>query len=201
MRALFSFGAEVPARRVMVDQRRWLVPLGVVLVINVVVLVIVVLPLRRTVQSGAARAQVSAASLREAVADLKDAEGTRDGQSQAAADLDRFYASVLPVDLSAARRITHVKLAQLARSHDVRFQSGAAVTESLRDSTLERLKVNYLLSGDYEDIRQLIYEIETGPDFVVIDNVQLEEGSEANAPLSLTLDLSTYYRVPSPDGR
>ena len=91
--------------------------------------------------------------------------------------------------------MTHLKLAQLARSHDVTFQSGAATPEALRDSTLERLQVNYALTGDWDDIRQLIYEIETGPDFIVIDNVQLAEGSEANAPLSLTLDLSTYYRV------
>ena len=88
-----------------------------------------------------------------------------------------------------------MKLAQLARSHDVEFQSGAATTETLRDSTLERLHVNYSLTGDWDDIRQLIYEIETGPDFIVIDNVQLAEGSQANAPLSLTLDLSTYYRM------
>ncbi len=61
--------------------------------------------------------------------------------------------------------------------------------------------MNYSLTGDWDDIRQLIYEIETGADFVVIDNVRLVEGAEANAPLSLTLDLSTYYRVTNPDGR
>lgn len=200
MRALFTFGAEVPARRVIAEHRRWLVPLGVVLAINLVVLVVVVLPLRQSVQSGASRAQASAQSLKEAMADLHDAEATRDGQSQASTDLDRFYASVLPADLSTARRMTHVKLSQLARSHDVGFQGGAATTEALRESTLERLKVNYSLTGDWDDIRQMIYEIETGPDFVVIDNVQLVEGSEANAPLALTLDLSTYYKKASAPG-
>ncbi len=63
------------------------------------------------------------------MADLKDAEATRDGQAQASADLDRFYASVLPVDMPTARRMTHLKLSQLARSHDVIFQGGAASTE------------------------------------------------------------------------
>jgi len=201
MRALFTFGADVPTGRVLAEQRRWLVPLGVVLAINLVVLTLVVLPLRQSVQSGASRAQASGQSLRAAMADLKDAEATRDGQAQASADLDRFYASVLPVDMSTARRMTHLKLSQLARSHDVIFQGGGASTEALRDSTLERLKVNYALTGDWDDIRQMIYEIETGPDFVVIDNVRLVEGSETNAPLSLTLDLSTYYRVIRPNGR
>lgn len=194
MRALFTFGAEVPVSRVVGDHRRWLMPLGIVLAVNLVVLVLVVLPLRRSVESGSTRAEASAQALSEAMADLKDAEGTRDGQAKGATDLDRFYAEVLPADFMTARRVTHIKLAQLARSHDVAFESGAATPETLRDSSLERLHVNYQLSGDWEDIRQFIFEIETGPDFVIIDNLQLAE-QEANAPLSLTLDLSTYYRV------
>jgi hypothetical protein len=200
VKALFTFGAEVPVNRVLAEHRRWLVPVGAVLAINLVVLALVVLPLRRSVESGATRAQASAQSLREAIADLKDAEATRDSQSQASADLDRFYASVLPSDLPTARRMTHLKLSQLARAHDVDFKSGAATTETLRDSTLEHLSVKYSLTGDWDDIRRMIYEIETGPDFVVIDNVQLVEGAEANAPLSLTLDLSTYYRVAGATG-
>jgi Type II secretion system (T2SS), protein M subtype b len=201
VKALFTFGADVPALRVLTEHRRWLLPLGVLLAINLVVLTLVVLPLRQSVQSAASRAQASEQSLREAMTDLKDAEGTRDGQVDASAALDRFYANVLPVDMSTARRMTHLKLSQLARSHDVIFQGGIASTEALRDSTLERLKVNYSLTGDWDDLRQMIYEIETGPDFVVIDNVRLIEGSETNAPLSLTLDLSTYYRVISPNAR
>ncbi len=201
MRALFTFGAEVPTARALTEHRRWLVPVGLVLAVNLAVLTLVVLPLRQAVQSGASRAQASGQSLREAMADLKDAEATRDGQAQASADLDRFYASVLPVDMPTARRMTHLKLSQLARSHDVIFQGGGASTEALEDSSLERLKVNYALTGDWDDIRQMIYEIETGPDFVVIDNMRLVEGAETNAPLSLTLDLSTYYRVAGPNGR
>jgi hypothetical protein len=194
MRALFSYGADVPFGRVIAENRRWLLPVGLLLAINVGVLIAGVLPLRQSVQNSAARAEASAQSLREAMADLKDAEATRDGQAQASADLDRFYADVLPGNMTSARRITHIKLAQLARSHGVDFESGAASPETLRDSTLERLHVNYALSGDWEDIRQLIYEIETGPDFIVIDNVELSEGQD-KTQLSLTLDLSTYYRV------
>ena len=197
MKALFTFGGSVPLSRVIADHRRWLVPAGIVLAINLVVLIVVVLPLRRSVQSGASRAEASAQQLREAQAELKSAEATRDGQAQAATDLDRFYARVLPADFDTARRVTHLKLAQMARKHDVTFQSGAATPESLRDSTLERLGVSYELVGDWDDIRQFIYELETGPDFVVIDNVALAEGREANAPLTLTLEMSTYYRVPA----
>ena len=195
MKALFTFGADIPVARVLADHRRWLIPAAIVLAINVIVLVTVVLPLRRSVQSGSSRADASAVALREAVADLKEAEATRDGQTQASADLVRFYAEVLPADISAARRVTHVKFTKLAMSHDVMFQNGSTTPEELRDSALERLRASYALTGDWDDIRQLIYELETGPDFIVIDNVQLAEGAQANAPLSLTLELSTYYRV------
>ena len=198
MKALFTYRADVPLGRVIAEHRRWLWPVGIVLAINLAVLIGVVLPLRQSVENGAARAEASAQSLREAMADLKNAEATRDGQAQASTDLDRFYAEVLPATMTAARRITHIKLAQLARSRGVDFQSGATSADEIDGSTLERLHVNYVLGGDWDDIRQFIYEIETGPDFVVIDNVQLTEGQQ-NEALSLALDLSTYYRVV--DGR
>ena len=82
MKALFTFGAEVPASRVIADHRRWLIPAGVVVAINIIVLLAVVLPLRQSVASGSSRADASAQSLRQAVADLKEAEATRDGQTQ-----------------------------------------------------------------------------------------------------------------------
>ena len=130
------------------------------------------------------------------MADLKEAEATRDGQTQASADLDALLCGgAAGGHFGGAPHDAREVCASWRMSHDVMFQSGAATPEELRDSSLERLHVNYSLTGDWDDIRQLIYELETGPDFIVIDNMQLTEGSQANAPLSLTLELSTYYRV------
>jgi Tfp pilus assembly protein PilO len=195
MRALFTFGGEVPWSRVAAEHRRWLIPVGIVLAINIIVLLGVVMPMRQSAESGSSQAAESAAALNAAIADLKDAEATRDGQSQAAKDLERFYAEVLPTSFAAARRMTQLKLAQMARAHEVDFRRGATSQESLRDSPLERLSVRCSLSGDWEDIRRFIYEIETGPDFLVIDNVALSEGSNPDAPLGLELELSTYFRM------
>ena len=199
MKALFAYRADVGWARVLADHRRWLVPVAAVLAINIVVLVAVVVPMRRAVESGETRANASVQALREASADLRNAEATRDGQGQASQDLDRFYSEVLPADLTAVRRI-FLKLSQLARSHDVTFERSQTTPEELKGSSLERLVVSYSLSGDWDDIRQLIYEIETGADFVVIDNVGLQEGSDPNSALSLALDLSTYYRARSAQG-
>jgi len=134
-------------------------------------------------------------TLNAAIADLKEAEAMRDGQKQAGTDLEKFYGEVLPANLSVARRLTVLKLAQLARSHDVALQRGAATTEELRNSPLERLSVDYSLEGSWNDVRQFIYEIETGADFLVIDNVALSEVEGGNAPLALQLEISTYYRA------
>ena len=195
MKALFAIGGDVPLARVVSEHRRLLVPLGALLAINIGVLMLLVLPLRASVQSGGTRAQESSRALTEARAELATAEATRDGQAQATRDLDRFYREVLPADVSAAQRLTHSKLSLLARSHDVVFLQSSTSPETLRDSSLERLMVSYSLSGDWEDVQRFIHTIETLPDFVVIDDLALSESGEGNAPLALKLSVSTYYRA------
>lgn len=195
MRALFALGGDVPLARVVTEHRRVLVPLGALLAVNIAVLVLLVLPLRVAVQSGGTRAQESGRALAEARAELAAAEATRDGQAQATRDLDRFYREVLPADVSAAQRLTRSKLSLLAREHDVVFLQSSTTPETLRDSSLERLVVNYSLSGDWEDVQRFIHTVETLPEFVVIDDLSLSESGESNAPLSLNLVVSTYYRA------
>ncbi len=194
MKALFTTVGTVPLARVLREQRRWLVPLTAIIVINIGVLIGVVLPMARSVDAGERRGATADKGLADATRDLKEAQATRDGQAQATTDLDTFYRQVLPADVATARRITHVKLSQLARAHDVTFERSQANIEAVKKSQLDRLMVSYDLAGNWNDIRQFIYEIETGPEFVVIDNVVLSEGTDGNAPLSLTLEVSTYFR-------
>jgi hypothetical protein len=52
-----------------------------------------------------------------------------------------------------------------------------------------------VLAGTYAEMRDFIYQLETAPEFVVIDNIQLAEGTETTGSLVVTLDLSTYFRV------
>ena len=195
MKALFGMAEAVPLTRVARDYRLWLIALVIGLAVTIAALTVFVLPLSASADATAARAARAAQTLEEARADLKAAEQTRDGSAQAARDLDRFYGEILPADVGAARRLTHLKLSQMARERNVRFQRSAASPEELRESTLERLRVSYALAGDYDDIRSLIYDIETAPDFLVIENVFLSEGQDEQAPLTLTLEVSTYYRA------
>ncbi|MEW6323229.1 MAG: GspMb/PilO family protein [Acidobacteriota bacterium] len=199
MRALYG-GGPVPLGRILAEHRRTLVPLAVVLVVGAGLLAFVVMPMRASVTLAERRASQADAALAAAEGEVKAAEGTRAGKERAAADLQKFYADVLPADVAAARRITHLKLAQLAREHGVRYERMSAIPESIRGSALERLRVTFMLSGDYEDIRSFIYDLETAPEFVVIDNMVLSEGGTQQAPLTLDLQVSTYYRA-RPDGR
>jgi Tfp pilus assembly protein PilO len=196
MKSLFSVGVEVPLARALREHRAWLVPLAIVLIVNAGLLLAVVLPLSRAVAANEQREQAAGQALAAAERDVKLAEALRDGKAQATTDLDAFYRDVLPDDVSAARRLTHVKLAQMASTHDVLYERGSTTLEKLRESTLARLHVKMSLTGEYADIRAFLHELETANDFVVVDNMALTEGDEdKKGGLSLALEVSTYYRA------
>ncbi len=196
MKELFGTGGGIPLARALREHRAWLVPLGIVLIVNAGVLLAVVLPLSRAVASNEQREQVARQALIGADRDVKNAEALRDGKAQATTDLDLFYRDVLPADVSSARRLTHVKLANMAMGHDVVYERGSTSLQPLRDSALERLHVTMSLTGSYADIRAFLHELETAGDFVVIDNMVLTQGDdEKSSDLSLALEVSTYYRA------
>ena len=189
----------IPMRRVLQEHRRWAITLAVLAAANVAVLLLGVLPLQAAARGAESRAAQVSAQLQQARRESQAAQAMHDARDRAQTELKAFYAEVLPADVAAARRLLQLRLAQLARTHDVSFQRSSATPESVNDSALERLKVTVQLEGDYADIRQFIHELETAKDFVVIDTMVLEEGQDTNAPLGLTLELSTYYLAPRPD--
>jgi hypothetical protein len=196
MKALYSAGAAVPWSRVMHDHRKALVPLALVFAVNLAVLVAVVLPLVRNVSANETRSQAAAREAAAAQKEFQDAEAIRDGKTRAGADLETFYKEVLPANVSAARRTLQSKILKLADDHDVDYKGGAGDTQELRGSALQRQTYSVTLTGDYDDLRALVYDIETSPEFIVIDHIVLVQGQTENAPLSLTMELSTYYRLP-----
>lgn len=201
MKALHSIAAPVPFSRVLREHRAALIPLGIVLAINVVVLLVVVLPLARRVAATDDRAAAAAQAEAAARAEFQQAEAVREGKARATTDLDTFYRQVLPTDVEQARRVVQSKTIRLADAHDVAHKGGNADTEQVGESPLERFRYSISLSGSWDDIRAFIYELETAPEFVVIDNIVLGEGFDTNAPLSLAVELSTYYRAPAARGR
>jgi len=103
---------------------------------------------------------------------------------------------VLPSDESHARRQTYTALPNLARRANVKFaERRTEIDRSLpKNSRVGRLQIRMVLSGEWESIRQFIYDVESASEFVIIDDVTLSQ-NDAGKPLTLTLELSTYFRL------
>jgi len=52
------------------------------------------------------------------------------------------------------------------------------------------------LHGDYDAFRDFLYQLETAPEFVIIDDVTLAEATGTNSQ-TVTIDLSTYFPLRS----
>jgi Tfp pilus assembly protein PilO len=66
-------------------------------------------------------------------------------------------------------------------------------TESA-DQDLRRLTATLTLTGDYPNIRRYIHDLETAPEFVVLESVTLRQGQEDQDSLMVTARVTTYYR-------
>jgi Tfp pilus assembly protein PilO len=187
-------------QRMMREHRRIVVPLAIALGVNAIVYAAVVYPLSQRVANIEQRDRTAEEQLLAAQRDHSQATGTLTGKDRAAAELATFYTDVLPSDLAGARRLTHLRLAQLARESNLKFIRATFEPVAPRSRTLTQLKIQMALAGTYADMRAFIHQLETAPEFVVIDNIELGQGAEGSntGPLGVTLRLSTYYRDTAP---
>ena len=181
-------------RRAVAEHRRLVIALAVAFVVNVLVYALVVYPLAQRVANVEQRDQAAEQALAQARTEHAQASGALTGKARASAELATFYRDVLPQDLAGARRLTYLRLARLARDSNLQYERASYDPTIEKDSTLTRLQIQMVLSGSYADMRDFMYQLETAPEFVVIDNVQLAEGGDGAGSLVVTLDLSTYYR-------
>lgn len=182
-------------QRVIAEHRRVVYALIAGVVINVLVFAFFVYPLQNDVANVEQRTRAAEEALAAAQADYARANGTLTGKDRALKELDTFYSSVLARDLTGARRLTFARLAQLAAKSQLDFERRKYEPVVERGSNLTRLKVTMDLAGSYENIRDFIHEIESAPEFVVIDDVGLTEEVQTSDSVRLTLQLSTYFRT------
>jgi Type II secretion system (T2SS), protein M subtype b len=183
-------------RRILREKRAVVVPLAVAAALNVAVFALVVYPwslrLRLTEQrASAARAQLAAAERDDATV-----RGTLTGKERADIELGKFYEDVLPGDLAGARRMSYARLAQLARDNNLQYDRRSYDPDDSYEGRLRKLRITMALEGDYADVRRFIHDLETSPEFVVIEEIALTEGDDPSAPLTLTLKLATYFQAP-----
>jgi Type II secretion system (T2SS), protein M subtype b len=182
-------------RRILSEKRSLVIPLAFAIIANVMIYALVVYPLGVKSASAAGRAAAAADALKAAERDLENAKALVTGKSRAEQELSTFYDKVLPGDLTAARRLTYTALPALAERANVRYVQSRYDPDSVqKDARLGRLHIRMVMVGDYEGFRQFIYEFESSPEFVILDNFSMTQ-SDPERPLTLTLELSTYYRL------
>ena len=182
------------ARRVFAENRKPIIWLAAALLINVLVYAFGVYPLAQRVANVSERNDKAARELAAARIENQQASGALTGKDQAVTKLGKFYTEVLPRDLASARQLTHLRLAQLARMHNLRYARAQSEPVLAKDSKLTQLKTELNLAGSYASVRAFLHSLETAPQFVVIDNVALGESQESDDRVDLTLAVSTYYR-------
>jgi Tfp pilus assembly protein PilO len=190
----------IPARRVFTEKRSLIIPLAVVLVVNIALYAMVVYPLSKKVSGAEDEARASSAALGAAKRDYDAARATVAGKGQADEELRKFYTDVLPPDVSGARRITFLRLEQLARQCDLKVDRETSSPKPERDSQLVKFTYTASLSGEYRNIRRFIHDLETAPEFLVLENVELTQSETDGRGLNVNLQIATYYRAANNGG-
>jgi Tfp pilus assembly protein PilO len=189
-----------PLTRVLADKRLVVVPLAVLALANLVMLGLVLGPLGARVRTLEARAAAATQGAAAAQRDLEQARALASGKSQATTDLQTFYNEVLPADQAGARRVTFLRMAQVARDAGLDFDRRAFAQEQPRGANLVRVDLSMVVTGRYSQLRRFFHAVESGPDFVVIRSVNVGQAGDTPGELEATLELSTYYYRASDGG-
>jgi Tfp pilus assembly protein PilO len=182
-------------KRIFVEKRAVALPLIAALLVNVLVYALVVFPLAQRAAGAVDRARTAAATLKAAERDQAAALALVTGKARAEEELATFFDSVLPADRVAASRMTWARLPELARKANVRYEAGTFETDqTIKNGRVGRMHTRMVLQGDWENIRRFIYDLETSPEFLIIDSIALSQ-NEVGKPQTLSLEVSTYYRT------
>jgi Tfp pilus assembly protein PilO len=182
------------ARRIFIEKRRSIYPLIGALVVNGALFAAVVYPLSLKVANGERDAKAASDARTAARTDYEAARATATGKVTADQELKKFYEAVLPPDQSEARRIVTGKIEKASAETGVRIGQQKADPKQEKGSELEKLTVTVDLTGDYRNIRRLIYELETAPEFLILENVALSQGQAREQGLNVVLKVATYFR-------
>ena len=179
--------------QIVADYRRILGPLAVVALVNVGLFAAAVYPLSLKVAASQRRAAAAQAGQRAAERDSSAVHSMLARTEQADKDLARFYDDVLPHDVSGARRQTYARLAALAARNGLTVVRRTYALDQTRKGRLDRMEMTMDVSGGYDDIRAFLYALETAPEFVVVEDVDVGEGARVEGGLHATFQLATYF--------
>ena len=185
-------------QRILREKRPVIVALALAIAANIAVYALAVHPLAVKSANAEERAALAA---RDRQAAEKDAAAARDlitGKSRADRELATFYGEVLPGDESEARRKTYTPVVAIAMKAHVKYlgRNEDVDLKQVKKTGLGRYHARIQFQCDYESFRTFIYDLESAPEFIIIDDVSLAQTDPAK-PLELRLEMSTYFRASS----
>ena len=182
-------------KRILVEKRVVVIPLALGHLANIAVYALVVYPLGVKSAGAEDRAAAAAQALQAAERDLaaaRDLVAGQDARRAGAVDLLRQGAA----GRSAVRAAADLRDAAGAGAQEQRqvhrSPPGSRADQERRAARLAQDRHGW--QGDYGSVRRFIYELESAPAFVIIDDVTLAQ-TDPTKPLTLSLQLSTYYRL------
>ena len=183
--------------RVYHERRAVVLPLLLLLVANLAVLALVIWPLQRSVRAAAEAEYHALTEMENAKREDREARMAQTRREEVDVDLGKFYKQILPTDLASAQVATQLWLASVARENGVRFQQSTDRHAEVRESKLTKVTSDATLSGTYQDIRRFLKAVESAPQFVIIEEVQLGDTSAGaqnpKGELEIGIKAATYF--------
>ena len=179
--------------RILAEKRTFVTVVGAILVVDIALYALAIYPWLTKVSQSESRTSTAESQIEQVRTAFSAATTVSDNTLLADNELERFYREILPRDLAGARLILSPFLDRLAEESDLVLERSSSVPEKESESLLARLRTTMMRAGEYEDLRRFIYAVETAPEFILIEEVILSKGDEAEEALILTLGLSTYY--------
>ena len=191
----------MPLVQRIVAEKRWVITVVVIsIVIDIALYAFAVLPWSLAVTNARQRAATARSALVAAEQARGAAQITVDGKLEAGRELQTFYREMLPTDLSDARGITFARLEEAASRNNLVMERRNSSTDHEEGSRLARLQMTMFLKGDYRDMRGFLSDLESGEDFIVIEEISLSQDNASENTEALTLGLATYFWTDDGEG-
>ena len=191
----------MPLVQRIVAEKRWVITVVIIsIVIDIALYAFAVLPWSLAVTNARQRAATARSALVAAEQARGAAQITVDGKLEAGRELQTFYREMLPTDLSDARGITFARLEEAASRNNLVMERRNSSTDHEEGSRLARLQMTMFLKGDYRDMRGFLSDLESGEDFIVIEEISLSQDNASENTEALTLGLATYFWTDDGEG-
>lgn len=171
-----------------------LVLLGL-LVLDLVLWLALVRPVRRDLAALEERQQNAAVVERQVRQQLEDLRGLRAHVRGVEQGIDRFFDEMLA---TRQERLVPFQeaLADVGRDFNVVPRSVAINYEELQQEGIDAVGFSFPLSGGYENLRRFLARLEQVDQFLIVRQVALGGDREGGRALQLGVDIETYFNAP-----